>query len=124
MSDMLALSTAELEQMRKDLKMLMPAKCNILQATNAPDGAGGVSTTWGTATAGQDVACRLDPLRGREQMESYQMQAYQGYMLTLPHGTTITAQNRVEIGSNLYEVLSVDAEKLWSASVRCIVEAI
>lgn len=117
---MTALSAAELAQIRADINTLLPDTCNILTRTLTPDGQGGNSEAWGTATA--SVACRLDPIRGREVVVGENMQPFHNYMLTLPHGTSIDEGGRVEVSTDTFTVVSVDATKSWSASVRAEVE--
>lgn len=115
-----ALSAAELAAIRADIATLLPDTANILSKTEVPDGSGGVTVTWGTATAA--VACRIDPARGREMDIGGQVQAFYGWVLTLPHGTTITNANRVEVNGGTFAVVSADPEKSWKASVRAYLE--
>ena len=114
------LSNAELTQMRADIADLMPDTCNILTVTRLPDGQGGVTDTWGTATA--SVACRLDAYRGKEAMSGDALQAFNTYVLTVPHDTTITTASRVEHESVTYNVTSVDEYKSWPITRRAILE--
>jgi head-tail adaptor len=117
---MTALSAAELAAIRTDIETLLPDTCNILTRTLTPDGSGGQTETWGTATA--SVACRLDPARGREAEIGGQTEPFYGFILTLPHGTALTALQRVELNSETFAVVSVDTGKSWSASVRGYLE--
>jgi len=113
-------SNAELTSMRATLAELMPDSCAILSVTNTPDGQGGQTQTWGTVTA--SVQCRLDPFRGKEVMVGDARQPFNGYVLTLPHDTTITAANRVILGTSTYNVTSVDLNKSWAITRRAYVE--
>lgn len=112
----MSLSTNELSWMRDSLEELMPDVCNILTLTRTSDSQGGWSESWGTATA--NVKCRLDQRYGREQTAGGEIQPFSYWQLTLPHGTTITTEQRVEISSNTFNVQSVDTGKSWSACVR------
>lgn len=113
------LSDGDLTYMRNSIDELLPDICNILTATYASDGQGGYTPTWGTASAG--VKCRLDPGR-KESNERLQGGAvllpYSYWILTLEHGALLTTEQRVEIGSDTYEVRAVDAGKSWSGSIR------
>lgn len=118
------LTSGDLTAMRDALEDLMPDAANILSATQTSDGQGGWSTTWGTVTAG--VKCRLDR-SGQQPSESVRSAAllpFSQWILTLPHDTTITEQNRVEVGSLTFNVVSVDAGKSWTASVRATLEKV
>lgn len=122
------LTSAELARMQDDLEAAtLPDTCNILSLTRTSDGEGGWSESWGTATA--SVKCRLDSLASRglisaaaEQVQAASLKPYNAWILTLPHDTTITEQNRVEVGSTTYNVISVDAGKSWEANVRAMLE--
>ena len=119
---MLPVSDWEIEQIRAALNDLMPDTCTLLTETRVSDGAGGWSSTWGTAAA--SVACRFDPLNGSEQLAGGAVQPFQGYRLTLPADTTITTAYRVQKGGVTYNVISVDTGKSWAGSVRAVVQAI
>ena len=115
--------STELTRIRTDMQArLMPDTCNILEVTQTADGQGGFTDSWGTATGGTAVACRLDGVRGNEQYEGAAIRPYHTYVLTLPHDTTISGTNRVEVGSNTFNVTSIDTDKSWSACVRVYLE--
>ena len=119
---MTGLTTAELTVMRDTIEQLLPDTCNILTATNVNDGQGGITTTWGTTSA--SVACRLDKRSGQEQVTGGAVKPYTEWMLTLPYDTTITSNQRVEVGSSTFNVISVDGDKSWEASIRVILEKV
>jgi head-tail adaptor len=110
------LTSAEITYMRAQLEDLMPDTCNILSVTHTSDGQGGVTDTWGTATAG--VACRLDYMQGVETVFGGAMQPYTGWKLTLPYDTSLTTAQRVEHGGNTYNVIEVDTDKSWPIVLR------
>ncbi len=116
---MSGITSSELEQMRSDIESLLPDTCNILSVTRTNSG-GVVTDNWGTATA--SVKCRLDYVRGVKTMTGGAMQPYTGWMFSLPHDTTITANNLIEYSGNQYSVTSVDTEKSWNAVLRVPVE--
>lgn len=118
----IGLSAAELASMRAEVLYLMPDTCAILSATSAADGYGGYTVTWGTATA--SIACRIDSVRKSENQAGAALQPFHGYVLTLPYNATITTDNRVVYGGDTYNVLSVDSDKSWPVSVRCMVELV
>ena len=96
---------SELNEMRSEIANTLPDTCAILSVTMVGDGFGGVTETWGTATA--SVACRMDHKRGVEAVTGGAVTAYQGNMLSLPYSTTITTKNRVVYGGGTYAVKSV-----------------
>ncbi len=116
-------SAVELAQIRTDYeKATMPDTCDILSLTRTGDSAGGWSEAWGTASG--TIACRIDPLVGNEQLAGGGVQSFYTYILSLPHGTSITAANRVKINSVVYNVTDVDANKSWSSCVRATIERV
>lgn len=120
------LSSAELASMRYDIEALMPDYCYILELTRTPDGQGGWSEAWGTASA--NIKCRIDAInpsaRNNEIVQGGALQPFHTYILSLPFGTAITTENRVEVNEQLYSVTAVDNGKSWSAVVRAVLELI
>jgi hypothetical protein len=117
----------DLESMRDAIAQLLPARCDILTVTRTSDGQGGQVDTWGTATA--NVACRLDyaggkPGQSMERVFGNALQAYTGWILSLPHDTTVTETNRIQIGGVVYNVTMVDTGKSWNAVKRCSLEEV
>jgi len=100
------LNDNDLAYMRGALNELLPATCHILTVTRVSDGQGWFTETWGTATA--NVACRLDYQSGigmgRESVIGGALQTYSGFVITLPHDTTLEENNRIKIGSTEYNV--------------------
>lgn len=119
------LTAKDLAYMRDSIEELLPDTCNILSVTRTPDGQGGFTETWGTAVVG--AACRLDRQQavGRrgEIVSGAALEAYTGWVISLPQATAVNVANRIEISSSSYNVTSVDNGKSWSAVVRCAVEA-
>ena len=124
----MTLTTAEITQMRTDVETLLPDVGDILSLTQASDGQGGFTDTWGTATA--NVACRLDPLMGHtmvgsmETMAGAAIQPYSRFTLTVPNGTAITAANRFLLSGTSYNVISLDTGRSWNLCKRMIVEKV
>jgi len=116
------LTTSELASIRADIAELLPDTGGaVLSTTQTPDGAGGFTETWGTATA--SLPYRLDPLTGTEEAAGGGLQPFSGWQLTLPYDTTISPENRFQdTNGRQYAVKSVDGGKSWQASVRARVE--
>ena len=118
---MTTVATAELTSIRDEIdRVLLPDTCNILSGTQAPDNYGGVTITWGTATA--SGACRLDNLSGIEKGIGGGIVPYSRWVLTLTHDATITTENRVEHGGLTYAVTSVNTDQSWIMCKRCEVQ--
>ena len=117
------LSNSEISAMRSTIETeALPDTCNILSVTQTSDGQGGFTESWGTATTG--VACRLDNTSSRELLSGEQIEHFTGWMLTLPHDTSIAAGNRVEIGSDQYNVVGFDDGKSWPLDLRVLLEQV
>lgn len=119
---MTLISAEMLAMMQARINQLLPDTCDILSATNAPDGFGGITETWGTATAG--VACRLDKKSGGEQVSGGAIQAYTGWVMSMPYSVTVTAANRLLHNGITYAVTSVNNDASWKAVTRCEVEKV
>jgi len=118
------LSTAELEQMRNDVEQLFPDTCHILEVTQTSDGAGGLTDSWGTATAGTSIPCRVDYLTGREGMTAGALTPYQKAVINLKHDATVTPANRIQVGSYTFSVQSVNNGQSWKSNTSLSVELI
>lgn len=120
----ITLTAAELAEIRAAINELMPDTCNLLTPTAVSDSEGGHSQTWGTASS--NVPCRLDSIQMRnmtnEQLAAGQITPFHSYVLTLPTTATVTEAYRVELGSDTYQVRSVDANKSWPGCIRAYVE--
>lgn len=119
------LETADLAYMRDAIADLLPDTCNILSVTETADGFGGVSQSWGTASA--NVACRLDIVRDNQSDEAIagaSRRNFQETVLSLPYNTTISVSNRVEHGGYTYNVTANNTDQSWIAVKRVVLERI
>ena len=115
------LTADEIANMRAEVgNVALPDVCNILTLTQTADGQGGFTDTWGTTTIG--VACRLNNVTVRELVSGAALQPFSRWILTLPHDTTITEQNRVEVGTISYNVIGLDNRKSWNLCIRVELE--
>lgn len=113
------LSSDDLEYMQDAVEELLPGTCYILSPTLASNGAAEMIPTWGTVGT---AYCRLDANAGGEQIQGAGVRPTHRYVLTLPYGTTIAQTYRVVVGSDTFNVTSIDDEKSWSACVRAYLE--
>lgn len=105
------LTTAELTSMRADMEAVtLPDTCVIYAVSNTDDGEGGFSEAW-NATA--TVSCRMIYQSGQEVKAAGAVQAFSGWMLTVPQGATITAANRVSHGGHTYSIQAVNDTSSW-----------
>jgi hypothetical protein len=121
----MALSTAELAQIRDAIDDTLIDTCTILQLTQASDGAGGFTDTWGTAAGGAAVSCRLDfPNPGKEMMASASLTPFKQGMVSMNYNVTVTTGNRLVIGGETYDVKGVNVNQSWIGVKRVAVERI
>ena len=118
----MAIGTDELTAMRDAIADLFPDTCNILALTTTSDGAGGWTEAWGTATA--SVPCRVDYLSGRETTTGGALLPYQSAVISMAHGVSVTPQNRVEVGSNVYSLQAANTGQSWKAVSRFMAELV
>lgn len=77
----------------------------IISGTVASDSGGGVSQSWGTIGT---VDCRIDPVGERSGITGGAIDERSTHVATIPTGSTIDIQNRIEItGRGTYEVTAV-----------------
>jgi hypothetical protein len=117
------LSAAELAQMRADVVNMLPDTCDIQAKTEASDGAGGVTYTWSAVTDGAGVACRVDPLSGRDELavEISRETLAEAMRLTVAWDAPLDAGERVLIGGVAWEILSKDVAHSWRVSRRAVI---
>jgi head-tail adaptor len=120
----LGLSADELNQMRDDIEELLPDTCSILAMTYVSDNQGGLVETWGTATGGTAVSCRIDFASGSELLTSAAVQPFTRAMLSVPYDTSLTTANRVVWGSYTFNVLSVNLGQSWNVVRRAVLEEV
>lgn len=120
----IGLSASELAQIRADIAELLPDTCDILSATNASDGQGGIVQTWGTVTGGTAVPCRFDYKTGKENLNSAALMPYASGVVSMAYDETVTPDNRVKIGSNTYGIVSVNTDQSWKGVTRVMVELV
>ena len=118
------LSSQDLQYMRDSIALLFPDTCNILSVTETADGFGGVSQSWGTASA--SVSCRLDivPTQTEEQVNGASLRNFQETVLSIPYSTSIAVTNRVEHGGYTYNVIATNTDQSWIAVKRATLERI
>lgn len=115
------LSTAELAQMRSDLESVaLPDTCDIMTVSRAADGEGGMTDTWGTATAA--VPCRIDAQGGGESDVARSTEPYATFVLTLPQDAEVTADDRIVHNGWTYAVTAVDDDSSWMTCKRAVLE--
>ena len=117
------LSNAELSQIREAIDDTLVDTCDILSVTQASDGAGGITDTWGTAYA--SVSCRLDfPNPGKESVASASYVPFKTGMVSMPYDQTVTTANRLLIGGETYDIKGVNTNQSWIGVKRVAVEAV
>lgn len=111
-------TSEELIWMRDEVEKTLPDTCNILSLSATPDGQGGFTETWGTATA--SVACRVDAVitSNSDTVVGEGERVYTRLIVTVPHDTTITEENRIEANGYTLDVDSVDNPKSAQACQR------
>ena len=115
------LPDSELNALRAEIEALtMPTTCYMLAPTRVSDSMGGGTVTWGTVGT---AACRLDRAStGYERQSGGGVDAWQGWVLSLPHDTTINETYRVVVDTSTFAVKAVDIEKSLNAVLRVYME--
>jgi hypothetical protein len=121
----LALTAAELTAIRNDVGQLMPDTCTIQSVSTSSNIIGEAVRSY--SNRGTAISCRLDPMTGAK--EEYGLfgaviESEGNWILTLPHNQTILTTDRVIKDSTTFEVIYVDPEKSWKASVRAVLKEI
>lgn len=115
-------SAADLTRMRATMQQLAPEDWSVVRDTDASDGQGGLTRTpatvaSGTAAAGTGARLAAGGTQAREGRGDI-LAAVSPWLIVLPHGTGVTARDRVVIGSRTFEVTGVAAPHSYGAAVR------
>ncbi len=118
------LSNSELTEIRGIIADLLPDTCNVLTATQTADGFGGMSQSWGTASA--NVSCRLDILSRQSPTSTggASLREYQETVLSVPYNTTVDKDYRIEHGGFTYNVTATNTDQSWIAVKRVSLERV
>lgn len=104
----------------------MPGTCTISAKTDDSDGMGGRKESWSPVAS--DVACRLSPLNNvNVDVETVVMERFQGrslWQLTVPVTEAVSHNNRVTVGSTVYEVVQVRDGGQWETARRVVLARI
>ena len=117
-----AIDSTMLAAMRDAIAELLPDTAMILSVTNTPDGMGGQTQTWGTATA--SVAFRLDMQTGSEMVSGGALEPFTKYKGSLPYDTTVNATDRIVHNGNTYAVTGINNDQSWIAVRRVDLEKV
>lgn len=118
------LTAAELIELRATQESILPGSAVIQRFTNVSDGMGGYDQTW--ANVGT-VRARLYPQTVRSMAENAnggaQMISETRWFVTMPHGTNVTAKDRLLIDNRTFEIYQVNNSESFQTAVRCEVYA-
>lgn len=120
------LTPAELLGTRLTQVDAMPGTCTISAKTNDSDDMGGRKESWSPVASA--VACRLSPLTNvNVDVETVVMERFQGrslWQLTVPVTEAVSHNNRVTVGSTVYEVVQVRDGGQWETARRVVLARI
>ncbi len=113
------LSAAELTAMRAVAALTLTETALVKRRVLTTDSAGGQTATWPSTTV--TTTCRVAPSRTPvEQILADRVAAVQGWTVTLPYGTDVRAQDRLYVGSRVFEVIGVLAAETFETARRCV----
>jgi SPP1 family predicted phage head-tail adaptor len=113
------LTAAELTELRAVQALALPGTAIVERQTLVADGMGGQAETWSPVGT---VAARLYPMSmlGRaEPAIGGQVQSITRWDLTLPHGTDVTAADRIRYGGRAFQITNVNNDEAYQTAVRC-----
>jgi hypothetical protein len=118
----MTLSDDELDALRDVQAEYLPESCDILEVTRVSDGAGGFVETWEPIALG--VPCRKNIERGLEVVMFGVWRSYERSVITLPWGTEIGKDNRIEYAGEVYAITAENEPSSWRTACRVIVEKV
>lgn len=88
--------------------------------TSTSDSGGGATATWAD---GDDIACRVDPITGNEQLTADRISDRSTHLITTPAGTAVSTSSRFVIdGRGTFEITAVRERTGQSAQLFEAVE--
>lgn len=102
------LSTAQLTQIRAQRTASLQGSCVHYPAADASDSSGGYTQGW---SAGSTYACGITTPTGQGAGVAGMIEysgAERTALIALPHGTTVTAADRLVSGGLTYEIVHVE----------------
>jgi SPP1 family predicted phage head-tail adaptor len=110
----------ELAQVRSDVEAVaLPDTAVLSSLVQVSDGEGGLIDTW---TAYGTVPCRLDNLSGSRKPIADAIQAFNSWILTVPHNTDIGPDTRVFVNDYTFSVSAVSDVGSWHIVRRAALE--
>lgn len=101
--------------MRSAVALLMPDTAIISELSVTSDGGGGGSISWQVAGT---VPARLSPLSASSEADvGERLSTNVQWEIMVPAGTEVSAENRVQIGSQEFDVTGVRAPASWELAV-------
>ncbi len=110
------LTASDLANMRATQEDALPETCSIQVRALISDGQGGQRERW---SEGVSVACRLAPM-SKEEAAKYadKLGASSGWVVTLPHDTSVGVYDRITIGGVEYRVIGANENESWITARR------
>lgn len=108
------LSAADLASMRATAEQALPGTAVVYGGTLVSDGGGGWDETF---TAAGTVACRVAPASGAEREEGDRVTAESTHIITLPAGTSVETDDRIDVAGVTYNVTNV-RDRSWETTRR------
>lgn len=115
-------SDAELTKMRSAVSAVLTGTCTVKARVMGLDALGAGTIGW-TSTA--NVACRLSPITVKNHSsEGEQFHVHAGWQIVLPHDQAVDSGDRITVGSDDYEVLTVEDATTLKTAKRALVRRV
>lgn len=85
-------------------------QCTVQSPTTSSDGAGGTTTTWATR---ESTVCRIEAIKSSSEVPETLKERIghrQPYRFGLPHDSSAEPGDRLTVGGNTYELLTVSRQ--------------
>lgn len=110
------LTPRELEEMRTVQAGALPDTCALYRKSRSVDAAGGITET---RTKVADFACRVARARPREIQQGEKPVILADWVVTLPFGTDVRADDEIETGGRVLRVVGL-LNASWRTAERAL----
>lgn len=111
---------ADLARMRRTVAAKLPDTVEILTAVRTSQPAGGWKDDWDAATVETVAGLVLSGTEPGERTEGGKQVSEVRWIVRLPHGTVVTAKQRLRVNGTTYQILTFSAGQSFGVAVECL----
>ena len=121
-ANMTIMDSSIFQDMKDTIESMLPDTCTKQERTQQKDPTNPTVTIEVWTDSSTTYSCRLDAKSEDTDGAMDSVKHYHRYILTLPYDADIDTDDRIKIGTDVFNVASVDDSKSWMACKRFFLE--